>query len=96
MSSIFTGSGPLDDNHGEHNTGRGKSMISQEQMDELTDLCEAAKQSAEAFRKAVTTVAEQHQMEPVALGRYVRAVNGDKLDKLHREQATLAQLGLDF
>jgi len=71
-------------------------MLDAATLRELENACEVAVDYAGAFRDACKAQAEQHQLEPAALSRYVKARVADKLDKLAREQDTTRQLRMQF
>lgn len=69
-------------------------MLSNKTLAELERAYTQQKDASEAFRDAVKAQAEKHNLDPRALGRFVRARVNDKLEKLQAEQDTLEQLTL--
>lgn len=69
-------------------------MLSNKTLAELERAYTQQKDASEAFRDAVKAQAEKHNLDPQALGRFVRARVNDKLEKLQAEQDTLEQLTL--
>ena len=71
-------------------------MLNDKTLNELELAYENAKMQAQAFNDAVKAQAEKHNLDPQALGRFVRARVNDKLEKLGKEQDTTEQLVLKF
>ena len=71
-------------------------MIPSASLRELEQACETAKDYTSAFNDAVKAQAEQYDLNPKALGRYVRARVADKLEQLRDEQDTVEQLQMAF
>lgn len=66
--------------------------ILQRTIDELVEAKRRASDMAKAFGDAIAAVAEQAQIKPSALRRYVCALAGDKVDDVERETDDLAAL----
>ena len=61
-------------------------------IDELREACRIAADYSGAFSDACKAQAEKHHIAPGALKRYIRALEGDKLEEAEREAEDLATL----
>lgn len=68
--------------------------ISPATIQALETLCDEAREASSAFRNACNRQAEDHDMDPQALARYVRARVSDRVAKLDAERETWEQLSL--
>lgn len=61
-------------------------------IEELRSACHQAMDYAGAFSDACKAQAEKYQIKPGALKRYIKALEGDKLDDVEKETDDLAAL----